>query len=126
MAALSGLFASEVHNGVARRHAMMLGAECEQRNGDRRLTTMPATIIANGRRHIGLVRDLSESGLFVYSDFEPACGNLLQLTLKLKQVDGSNLNLECTGHVVRVEAAIIGAAVGIAVKLDEVSLGEKA
>src|SRR3954454_20790609 len=100
MAALSGLFASEGQNGIARRQAMMLGVESEQRNGDRRLTTMPAAITANGRRHIGLVRDLSESGLFVYSDFEPACGHQLQLTLKVTQQDGRNVNLDCTGHVV--------------------------
>lgn len=127
MAALSGLFSSDLYDdGVERRHAMMMGARCEQRSGERQLTTMPATIFASERRHIGLVRDLSESGLFVYSNFEPKQTDRLFLTLKVTQPDGSTMNLECSGHVVRVESAIAGAAVGIAVKLDSVALGEKA
>ena len=126
MAALSGLFSSDQYeDGIQRRHAVMMGARCEQRSGERQLTTMPATIFCHERRYVGLVRDLSESGLFVYSNFEPKESDRVFLTLKVAQTDGSTANLECSGHVVRVEAAIEGAAVGIAVKLEGISLAEK-
>lgn len=127
MAALSGLFSSDLYeDGVERRHALMMGSRCEQRSGERQLTTMPATVFFHERRHVGLVRDLSESGLFVYSDFEPKQNDPLFLILKVTQADGSTTNLECNGQVVRVEAGIAGAAVGIAVKLNGIALGEKA
>jgi hypothetical protein len=127
LAALSGLFSSDLYeDGVERRNAVMLGARCEQRSGYRQLTTMPATVFFHERRHVGLVRDLSESGLFVYSDFEPTQNDRLFLILKVTQADGSSTNLECSGQVVRVESGIAGAAVGIAVKLDGVALGERA
>jgi PilZ domain len=125
LAALSGLFSSDLYNGIQRRNAVMLGGWCEQRSGERQLTTMPATIEANGRRYIGLVRDLSESGLFVYSNFEPKYGECLFLSLKVTQ-DDSVTHLECSGQVVRVETAVRGGATGIALKLDGVALGEKA
>lgn len=86
---------------------------------------MPATIEAEGRRFVGLVRDLSESGLFVYSNLEPQHGDCLFLTLKVTQ-EGLATELECSGQVVRVERAVRGRATGIAVKLDGLTLGEKA
>jgi hypothetical protein len=67
---------------------------------------------------VGLIRDLSGNGLFLYSDFKPACGSTLQLTLNLRE-EAANESYACRGKVVRVVAATSGAAIGIAVELEE-------
>jgi hypothetical protein len=105
-------------NDNPRRNAVMLGLH-EQREADRNFVIAPASIDVAGESHVGLVRDVSSSGMFVYSDFIPNCGATIQLRMQLR---GESLKLEsfdCKGTVVRVQGADSGAAVGIAVKLHD-------
>lgn len=119
MAALTGLFGAETERRMALRHAVMLGTHGEQRRALRLLTTAPAVVYAGGERHVGLVRDLSASGLFVYSDFTPATDTELRLTIRLSRDDKKTSLFICKGTVVRVEDSRNGAAVGIAVRFEE-------
>lgn len=118
MAALTGLFGTETEHRMALRHAVMLGTHGEQRRALRLLTTAPAVVFTNGNRHVGLVRDLSATGLFVYSDFTPAPGAELKLTIRLSHEKNKTAVFLCTGRVVRVENSRNGAAVGIGLKFE--------
>jgi hypothetical protein len=118
MAALTGLYGAEDERRFALRHAVMLGTHGEQRRALRLLTTAPAIILLDGERHIGLVRDLSSTGLFVYSDFSPGVGTELKFSIRLSRDQKKGAMFLCTGKVVRVEDSNNGAAVGIAVKFE--------
>jgi hypothetical protein len=103
---------------------VMLGTHGEQRRALRLLTTAPAIIFVEDERHIGLVRDLSSTGLFVYSDFAPAPGTELKMTIRLARDKNKSALFLCTGIVVRIEDSHNGAAVGIAVKFEGEGLAE--
>ncbi len=118
MAALTGLFGTEANRRTALRHAVMLGTHGEQRRALRLLTTAPAVVLMDGERHIGLVRDLSATGLFVYSDFTPKLGTELKLTIRLSRDKNKTAVFLCSGRVVRVEGSNKGVAVGIALQLE--------
>lgn len=118
MAALTGLYGAETERRMALRHAVMLGTHGEQRSATRLLTTAPAVIYLDGQRHVGLVRDLSDSGLFVYSDFAPADGAQLKITVQLGHTKTKTFAFVCAGRVVRTEQAHTGAATGIAVEFE--------
>ena len=102
---------------LARHQEIMLGRQDEQRSAARFFNTAPVVIHADGARHVGLVRDLSGNGIFIYSDFKPAPGSTVDLILWLSK-DVSNDTLNCRGKVVRVVATSSGAAVGIGLELD--------
>jgi hypothetical protein len=126
MAALTGLFGAETERRMALRHAVMIGAHGDQRRALRLLTTASAAVYFNDERHVGLVRDLSATGLFVYSDFTPAIDTELKLTIQLSRDDKKTALFICQGKVVRVESSINGAAIGIAVKFQEASISQDA
>ncbi len=119
MAALTGLFGAETERRMALRHAVMIGTHGEQRRALRLLTTAAAVVYMNGERHIGLVRDLSATGLFVYSDFTPSLDTELNLSIRLSRDEKKTAVFVCKGIVVRVEDSRNGAAVGIAIRFDE-------
>jgi len=118
MAALTGLYGDETERRMALRHAVMMGTHGEQRSALRLLTTAPAVIQSDGERHIGLVRDLSSTGLFIYSDFTPELGTKLEITIRMAQEKNKSLIFLCTGTVVRKEDARNGSAVGIGVQFE--------
>ena len=90
----------------------------KQRSTARTLVVLSATVRFQGRSHVGLIRDMSRDGLYVYSDFAPKMGDTLRI--ELRDRDGHFKNPAwCTGIVVRVESKGTGAAVGIAVKITE-------
>ena len=126
MAALTGLFGAETERRMALRHAVMIGTHGEQRRALRLLTTASAVVYMNNERHVGLVRDLSSTGLFVYSDFTPAIGTELKLTIQLSRDEKKTSLFICKGKVVRVEDSRNGAAVGMAVKFEEASITQDA
>jgi PilZ domain len=97
----------------------MIGTQREERSEVRFLTTVPVVIYAGNERHVGLVRDFSPKGLFVYSDFEPDCGAKLSFTLRVRKPTVKQVVVNCRGNVVRVERAGLGAAIGIAVAVEE-------
>jgi hypothetical protein len=103
---------------MALRHALMLGTHGEQRRGIRLLTTAPAVMHFDDERHVGLVRDLSSTGLFVYSDFNPTLGAELKITIRLSTDKNKSAVFLCSGKVVRVEDSNNGSAVGIGVSFE--------
>lgn len=72
----------------------------------------PISISTPSGQTYGIVRDISASGIFFYSNFKPSLEMNLDfnLTLKEKQIAGS-------GQVVRIEEGSAGAAIGIALKI---------
>jgi hypothetical protein len=67
--------------------------------------------------HVAVVRDISESGLFIYSDFNPPVGTLLRITVKPSFFGSMAASFYCEGEVVRVEQPRPTAAPGIALRL---------
>lgn len=102
--------------GGPRRNAVMLGIH-EQRSADRNFVIAPAAIDIGGESHVGLVRDVSSNGMFVYSDFIPDCGSTIELKMQLRGESPTAESFACKGTVVRVQGDDSGAAVGIAVRL---------
>ncbi len=87
----------------------------KQRAASRTLVVLSATVQFQGKGHVGLIRDISREGMFVYSDFTPKVGETVRVEIKEK--DKSSDRVLCSGTVVRVESKSSGAAVGIALKI---------
>ena len=66
--------------------------------------------------HVGVLRDISEDGMFLYSDFKPPVGTKLGVILRSTFRSPADSGVYCEGIVVRVEQVRIGAAPGIAVQ----------
>jgi len=113
--------AAKVVTRSERRGALMVGMQPDQRNASRFFVTA-ATKIRTGEgdeEHVGLVRDLSGNGIFVYSDFIPETGSRLEVILRTSRMRPRHVSIACRGKVVRVEPSASGAAVGIAMAVDE-------
>jgi PilZ domain len=78
----------------------------ERRSSPRTFMVCGVRIYRGESRHVGLIRDVSNGGLFVYSDFAPAVGETLRLEFR---------SALFVGRVIRVEVKDSGAATGIAV-----------
>lgn len=104
-----------------RRSALMKGAQADQRQALRFFVTAATKVKSSpdGREHVGLVRDLSGNGLFVYSDFEPEYGTRIEVILRTSKMRPRYVCIACRGTVVRVEPRSTGTAIGIAVAVDE-------
>jgi hypothetical protein len=119
--AFAGVSAAQTVTRSERRGALMIGIQPDQRNASRFFVTA-ATKIRMGNdceEHVGLVRDLSGNGIFVYSDFTPECGSRLEVILRTSKMRPRHVSIACRGKVVRVEPSSSGAAVGIALSVDE-------
>ena len=89
----------------------------DERRAHRYLITASADIEHDSGKHVGLVRDLSATGMFVYSNFRPSCGDELQLQIGLWNLGAEKIAITCRGKVVRVEQPASGAAIGIAISI---------
>lgn len=87
-----------------------------QRASRRTLVVAPCVIFFREERHIGLIRDISATGLFAYSNFTPTVGETLRIVLTEKSEAGTK-TVTCHGVVVRVESKGTGAATGIAFRV---------
>ena len=97
----------------SRQHRRTItGPYTNQRSHPRSLVICPISISTPTGPTYGIVRDISASGIFFYSNFKPSLEMNLDfnLTLKEKQIAGS-------GQVVRIEQGAEGAAIGIALKI---------
>jgi hypothetical protein len=112
------LIAFERH--ACRGQALMTGNQREERKSNRVLFTAPAVIYAGSTRHLGLIRDFSVSGLFFYTDFVPARGAVLRITIKLTKCGSKTLT--CSGKVTRVVNGANGSAIGVAIQADQFEL----
>lgn len=89
----------------------LVGAR-EHRGFKRYLVLASRTITWAGIARLALIRDVSRSGLFFYSNFEPTVGDNIEVITGR----GSRCSL-IKGAVVRVEPHAAGAAVGIAIRI---------
>ena len=85
---------------------------------------MPAVIRAGGQDNVGLLRDISQTGLFFYSSLSPAVGSQVEVLLRPSAAD-STVVVRCRCRVVRTEPSAAGAATGVGVAIEEY-LGEAA
>jgi PilZ domain len=91
--------------------------QTNQRASRRRLVVTPCVVFFKDQRHVGLIRDISSNGLFAYTDFTPAIGDTVRITLTEQTGNGAR-TVGCSGIVVRVESKAAGAATGIALRVD--------
>jgi hypothetical protein len=87
-----------------------------QRATPRIFAMLPIVISAHAgaESRPGITRDLSKDGIFFYSNVTPKLHSNISLVLK---VNGARI--PCSGEVVRVENRIPGAAVGVAVMIQD-------
>ena len=88
---------------------------------------VPVKVRHQGHEHPGLTRDLSSSGIFLYSDSEIKAGSKLELVVMLPPGLGLGPGgwTLCQASVVRVEERLEksdGKGMGIAATLDRIEL----
>ena len=83
-----------------------------RRSSPRAFIVCPIALTCEAGTAHGILRDISENGMFVYSNFRPQLESTTNFSLRLgeKEIRGS-------GEVIRVEQRSPGAAVGIAVRI---------
>jgi hypothetical protein len=93
---------------------MMRNPRAEERNAPRVPMHSSALVyrLHEAKPNLGLIRDVSAHGLFLYSDFTPDMSSHLRVTF-CRRLDGEDIQLDCLLRVVRVELVAEGAAVGI-------------
>ena len=100
--------------------AVMLGKLERRRSTSRISIGRSAWITLNApltREDVALVKDISQKGVFFYSDLHPSVGDQLDFVVEfLNNSEGMRLHLR--GAVVRVEQVAPGSAPGVAVSFD--------
>ncbi len=94
----------------------------ERRSGQRVPVRVPVKVRQDGAEHQGLTRDLSSSGIFLYSESGIKAGSKLELVVMLPPGLGLGPGgwTLCQASVVRVEEAE-SKRVGIAATLDRIA-----
>ena len=98
-------------------------SSCEdRRSGQRVPVRVPVKVRHEGSEHQGLSRDLSSSGIFLYSESAMKTGSKLELVIMLPPGLGLGPGgwTLCQASVVRVEQSE-GKGVGIAATLDRIA-----
>jgi len=95
----------------------------EKRSSQRMPVRVPVKVRHQGSEHQGLTRDLSSSGIFIYSESGMRAGSKLELVIMLPPGLGLGPGgwTLCEASVVRVEESD-GKRVGIAATLDRIAL----
>ncbi|MBZ5664986.1 MAG: PilZ domain-containing protein [Acidobacteriia bacterium] len=95
----------------------------ERRSGQRMPVRVPVKVRHEGSEHAGLTRDLSSSGIFLYSESGMKTGSKLELVIMLPPGLGLGSGgwTLCEASVVRVEESD-GKGMGIAATLDRIEL----
>jgi hypothetical protein len=95
----------------------------DRRAGQRMPVRVPVKMRHQGGEHSGLTRDLSSSGVFLYSETGLKPGSKLELVIMLPPGMGLGPGgwTLCEASVVRVEESE-GKSVGIAASLDRIAL----
>ena len=86
----------------------------QTRSSPRAFVILPATISfgADGEHHAGLIRDISQGGIFFYCEMKPELQSEVNIVVRV----GDGAAIAYKGKVVRVEEPSAGAAVGVAVQ----------
>lgn len=78
--------------------------------------TIPAEVVCHSGDHrTALVRDISTSGAFIYSNFTPELDSEIVVDFVFPVVE-KRMRITCDGKVVRVEKSASGGATGIAMQ----------
>ncbi len=94
---------------------IMLNARCNRRGNSRTLLILPVSIGLGYTRHQGVIRDISASGMFLYSNFTAPIG--AEIELKLTPPSPGALKATYRAIVARVTCGVSGAAVGLGLTL---------
>lgn len=95
---------------------VMRGTLDQRRSSVRIHVPLPAEIVcpgSNDQRHPGLVRDISATGAYFFSNLTPEVGCEIALDFVFPTA-GKRIKLTCQGVVVRVEPSARGGATGTA------------
>ena len=87
-------------------------SDTTQRSSQRSFIVCPISLTFESGTAHGILRDISETGIFFYSNFKPPLQANISFSLRLK-----DRTITGSGEVVRVEQNAPGAAIGIAVKI---------
>ncbi len=85
----------------------------ERRNSERRRLLASSTVYWLEHRHLGVVRDISDDGLFVFSHFFPAVGDQVEVVIDRSPEP----SVAVTGTVVRTEQRFATGMTGIAIRI---------
>lgn len=107
-----------------RRNGVLLGSCPNQRLEPRDIAVLPVVVRAEGQECVGLLRDISPTGMFFYCSLSPAVGSDIEVVVRPSVAD-SSVAVHCRCRVVRIEARLPGAATGVGVAIEEY-LGEGA
>lgn len=100
---------------------VMLHPGRDRRDRARTLLILPVSIIFAQAQHAGVIRDISPSGLFLFSNFTAPVGEEIELQLTLPAPASPPQRVTYCGRVVRITSGVPGAAVGIGLTLDGTS-----
>jgi hypothetical protein len=95
----------------------------ERRSGQRVPVGVPVKVRHQGSEHQGLTRDLSSSGIFLYTESGMKAGSKLELVIMLPSGMGLGPGgwTLCAASVVRVEESE-GKGMGVAATIDRIDL----
>jgi hypothetical protein len=103
-------------SAVVDGETVMLNLRCNRREKSRTLLILPVSIGVGYTQHQGIIRDISASGMFLFSDFTPPIGAEIELNLK-PPTSTKYPRLTYRAIVVRVTAGVAGAAIGMGLSL---------
>lgn len=107
-----------------RRTGVLEGTYPNQRLEARGLAVLPVVVRAETKEIVGLLRDISQTGMFFYCNLMPQVGSDLEVLLRPSVAD-PGVVVRCRCRVVRIEPSVPGAATGVGVAIEEY-LGEAA
>jgi PilZ domain-containing protein len=95
---------------------LMLQPERNRREKSRTLLILPVSLRLGYGEHQAIIRDISATGMFLYSDFAPPVGAEIELKVTLPP-SAKRPRLTYRAMVVRLTTGVTGAAVGIGLTL---------
>lgn len=95
---------------------LMLHPGRNRREKSRTLLILPVSINLGYGRHQAIIRDISATGMFLYSDFAPPVGAEIELKVT-PPPSAKRSRLTYRAIVVRLTTGVTGAAVGIGLTL---------
>ncbi|HEX6905699.1 MAG TPA: PilZ domain-containing protein, partial [Terriglobales bacterium] len=93
----------------ARRNGVLHDSYPNQRLEPRGLAVLPVVVRAGSQESVGLLRDISQTGMFFYCSLIPAVGSQVEVVIRPSVAD-ANVAVRCRCRVVRIESKLPGAA----------------
>jgi Tfp pilus assembly protein PilZ len=96
---------------------VMLNPARNRRGTTRKLLILPVSIGFARAEHAGVIRDISATGLFLFSNFAAIVGEEIELRLTLSAPASPPQHVTYRARVARITPGVPGAAVGIGLTL---------